>query len=89
MKSRRISFAGTSAAYYCYLVGLSRVNVTRGSYLFFTKPFMALAFALIYLNEGSFSLTEWIGFAMIIAGLVVVMFFPLLTRLVSKGKNNE
>jgi len=71
-----VIFGGTALAYYCYLAGLSRVHVAKGSYLFFLKPFLALLFSLVYLDEGIFSWNEWIGFCMIGAGLGLVMFIP-------------
>lgn len=71
-----IIFGGTAMGYYCYLAGLSKVNVARGSYLFFMKPFLALVFSLVYLNEGMFESNEWAGFGLIAAGLALVLFIP-------------
>lgn len=68
-----VIFAGTALAYYCYLVGLSKVKVAKGSYLFFAKPFLALIFAQVYLSEKMFTVSEWIGFLMIVSGLFAVI----------------
>lgn len=71
-----VVLGGTALAYYCYLAGLSRVHIAKGSYLFFLKPFLALLFSYLYLDERVFVWNEWIGFSMIGAGLAIVMFIP-------------
>ncbi|MFC1479249.1 DMT family transporter [Planctomycetota bacterium] len=71
-----VVLGGTALGYYCYLVGLSKVNIAKGSYLFFAKPFLAFIFSLIYLDEGLFKNNEWVGFSLIVVGLTLVMFIP-------------
>ncbi len=77
-----VVMAGTAAAYYCYLVGISRVSVTRGSYFFFIKPFLAFIVSLLYLGKGTtmFTVVEWAGFGMIVTGLALIMFYPMLAQ---------
>ncbi|MFH1707963.1 MAG: DMT family transporter [Planctomycetota bacterium] len=74
-----VVIAGTAVAYYCYMVGISRVSVTRGSYFFFVKPFLAFIVSLIYLGKDTtiFTAVEWTGFGMIVAGLALIMFYPM------------
>jgi len=69
-----VVFAGTALAYYCYLAGLARVNLAKGSCFFFLKPFLALVFSLLYLGEAFFSRGERWGFLLIMIGLALVLF---------------
>jgi drug/metabolite transporter (DMT)-like permease len=69
----------TGVAYMAYFKGLSIVGTTNGSLVFFLKPALASLIAIMFLNEKA-SLNLFLGTALIIAGVVIVVRFGDIKR---------
>ncbi len=67
-----LGVAGTACAYVLYFAGLHRVEASRGSLLFFLKPWVASLLAWRLLGEGV-TPAMWAGGSLVLASLLVAL----------------
>ena len=70
-----IIILGTVLAYSFYLEGIRRIGATRASVLSSIEPVSATVISAVWLGTG-FTLTDIIGFAMIISTIFIISLFP-------------
>lgn len=78
----------TGFAYFTYFIGLSLAGASKGSLVFFLKPVFASLFAIIFLKENPHA-TLFIGTALIIIGIAIVIYWENICGLVRTSKNRE
>ena len=70
-----IIILGTVLAYSFYLEGIRRIGATRASVISSIEPVSATVISAVWLGTG-FTLTDIIGFAMIISTIFIISLFP-------------
>ena len=70
-----LSILGTGIAYLFYFSGLMRIEVSKGSQAFYLKPILASLLSIILLKE-KFVLSMYLGTAIILFSLALVLFMP-------------
>jgi drug/metabolite transporter (DMT)-like permease len=70
----------TAVGYFCFFYALKRVSVAAGTSIFFLKPVFAAFFSFLLLQE-SFTITYFLGMAVSLISLFVILYAD------RKGKN--
>jgi drug/metabolite transporter (DMT)-like permease len=63
----------TAVGYFCFFYALKRVSVAAGSSIFFLKPVLAAFFSFLLLQE-SFTITYFLGMAISLLSLFVILY---------------
>jgi len=77
-----LSILGTGMAYLFYFLGLMRIEVSKASQTFYLKPILASLLSIILLGE-RFVLSMYVGTAIILFSLALVLFVPSDTKKLS------